>query len=112
MELKMTEKQTVLTYFAALAESGTCDDWQSVSCEDIKTVMDEINRLERLVSKAPTFTELCSLLEKVILDGHKLKKQGPNWHLFAQDGEGVTSAHSIFGVMMNMHHLHRAKLET
>lgn len=105
MDLKMTELQESLNYLKIFTESKTCDDPQLISCADVKIVIDEIDRLNKILEGRPAIpTELFQLfviLEKHLDKGDKLKKQGSNWHLFAPNGNGLTSAHSIYGLLMN-----------
>ena len=101
----MTEVQESLDYLKMFTVSKSCDAQQLISCADVKIVVDEIDRLNKVLEGRPAVpTELFQLLvilEKHLDRGDKLKKKGANWNLFDPSGEGLTAAHSIYGLLMN-----------
>ena len=105
----MSQVQETIEHFKMLIETKRADEYQLVSREELKDVTDEIDRLNKVLEGRPAVpTELFQLLvilEKHLEGGDRLKKQAASWHLFAPDGEGITSAHSIYGLLMNSHFL-------
>lgn len=105
MDCKMTELEESIERLTILTENKICDTWQSVDCDDVQQALNEIERLNKVLLGRPSppheLFQLLIILEKHLDRGDKLKKQGANWHLFKPDGEGSTSAHTIYGLLMN-----------
>ena len=103
----MSQVQDTIEHFKMLIETKNADEYQLVSQKELEDVTDEIDRLNKIIeirsSPPHELFQLLIILEKHLNRGDKLKKQGADWNLFAPDGEGLTSAYSIYGLLMNSH---------
>ena len=96
-----------IEHFKMLIETKSADEYQLVSRKELEDMVSELDRLNKIIeirsSPPHELFQLLIILEKHLNRGDKLKKQGADWNLFAPDGEGLTSAYSIYGLLMNSH---------
>lgn len=103
----MSQVQDTIEHFKMLIETKSADEYQLVSRKELEDVISELDRLGKIIEVRPNppheLFQLLIHLEKHLDRGDRLKKQGGSWNLFAPDGEGLTSAHSIYGLLVNSH---------